>query len=74
MLLKTFDKHNVAVVTEYTVWDKNESLLDYFTEDYTKVAQGNIDKKLDLIQKRAEVKYVCVNSATGKLSVSVIVP
>lgn len=71
MLLKTFDKHNVAVKTEYTVWNKAGDLLDYFLEDYTNPLESNVIKKLDLVEKGAKVKYVSVNSATGRLSVSV---
>ena len=35
MLLKTFDKVNTAVKTNYTVYDANDNPIDFFTVDYT---------------------------------------
>ncbi len=69
MKLKTFDKCNVAVVTEYTVF-RGDECVDWFTEDYCKTEGDNVRKKLAYIEKGADVRFVAVNSVTGHLRVS----
>ena len=74
MKLKTFDKCNVAVKTEYTVWNAKGEFVESFTEDYldTNSGRNGILKKIDYENAGAEVKHVSVNSATGLLSVSLV--
>lgn len=75
MKLKTFDRVNVAVQAEYTVWDrKTDALLDNFYVDFAKpYPDDGITKVLDLIHRGADIQYVRVNSASGLLDVTVIV-
>ena len=52
------------------MWDENEVLLDDYVEDYSSAEVTNVRRTLDWVEKGATVKFVSVNSATGRLSVS----
>lgn len=73
MKLKTFEKTNVSVRTEYIVFRGIEP-IDHFHVNYTDISKDGLDnltKRQDLEKAGARVRFVCVNSATGELSVTV---
>ena len=77
MLLKAFDKIDVTTKTCYNVFDKNGNYLYDFSLNYTsddvETIKAAVLKKIKLIQEKAIVKFVSINSATGYLDVTVIV-
>ena len=74
MKLKTFNRVDVSVHTEYTIFDRNGRYQDSFRVDYTdttKEGTARLLKLYDLMKRGADVEHVSVNSVTGLLDVSV---
>lgn len=74
MKLKTFNRVDVSVHTEYTVFDRNGSYQESFRVDYTDATREGIASLLklyDLMKRGADVEHVSVNSVTGLLDISV---
>ena len=70
MKLKTFEKVNVNTRTEYTVFHDDDP-FDSFTVDYLSKDYDAILRRMRYEKAGAVVRFVCVNSATGNLSVTV---
>lgn len=77
MTLKTFEKANCAVRTEYNVFNRDNGLIESFETDFTKAStdNGSILKLVayEKMGKGCTVRHVSVNSATGILSVSLLI-
>lgn len=80
MKLATFEKVRVSTVTEYSVFS-GDNFIEKFVVDYCvknedgvydTVEIGNAISKRKSYEKRgANVRFVCVNSATGNLDVTI---
>lgn len=77
MTLKTFEKANCSVRTEYTVFNRNNGWVESFVADFTKASTdaGNVLKLLayERMGRGCTVRHVSVNSATGYLTVSLLI-
>lgn len=70
MKLKTFEKVNVNIKTEYTVFHGDEP-IDSFVVDYLGQTKEEIQKLKYYEEAGAKVRFVSVNTVTGNLSVTV---
>lgn len=80
MKLETFEKVRVSCVTEYSVFS-GDNFIEKFVVDYgvknengffDTVEMGKaISKRMSYEKSGANVRFVCVNSATGNLDVTI---
>lgn len=70
MLLKSFDKLNTEVKTQYIIFENDEYVED-FVVDYLAKDSKMLLKLMVLEDQKATVRHIHINHTTGLLEVSV---
>lgn len=70
MLLKSFDKLNTEVKTQYIIFENDEYVEDFIV-DYLAEDSKMLLKLMALEDQKATVRHIHINHTTGLLEVSV---